>query len=288
MLAGCVDPDPVVRRGFVDDWGVQAEFATLQEAIDSGLGFDVVSVCSPTAMHETDVRASLAFRPRVIFCEKPVTPSVRMTEALIKECDRAGVQLVINYTRRWDPDVQELATAIAQGRWGALRLVQGAYCRGVLNNGSHMVDLLRQLLGEVSLVSVGDPVWDAIEDDPSVPLEFETSDGLRITIGCGFGREHSIFELRLVFADRSVSMEQGGLSWVDRLVEESRQFPGVRMLGLGQHRAGRYLEAPLLAAAAVYNLAVYGEPSPSSGASALLSQRICEEALRNASTRRHG
>lgn len=287
-LVGCVDPDPEARRAFMRDWGVHADFAGIHDAAESGLAFDVVSICSPTGSHAADVRASLALRPLVVFCEKPVTPTVAETSSLVEECDRAGVHLVVNHTRRWDPDVQELATSIAERRFGPLRLVYGAYCRGVINNGSHMIDLLRQLLGEVSLISAGEPVWDGVEGDPSVPLVLAAPNGLRVTIGCGFGPEHAIFELTMVFAKRSVSMEQGGLCWTDRLVEESRNFPGVRVLGQGRSRAGRYVEAPLRAVHSLYNLITGGIPTPSNGASALLSQKVCEEASLNAATNRHG
>ena len=148
-LSACVEPDGVRRSEFMRHWGVPNGYPTINDAVESGFRFDVVSVCSPTDCHANDVRVALRLQPRLIFCEKPVTPSVATTAGLVQACEEAGVLLAVNHTRRWDPEVTRIRSELARGVWGPVRTVVGLYNKGVLNNGSHMIDLLHHLLVRV-------------------------------------------------------------------------------------------------------------------------------------------
>ena len=117
-------------------------FSSIDQVEKSDDRFDVISICSPTSCHVNDLEAALRLSPKLIFCEKPVTQSVAQTERMVAACREGNIRLAVNHTRRWAPDIVLLHADMQAGRWGKLRSVVGLYNKGILNNGSHMLDLL--------------------------------------------------------------------------------------------------------------------------------------------------
>jgi predicted dehydrogenase len=276
-LSACVDPDEARRMEFMRHWGVPNGHSTMDAAVESGSRFDVVSICSPTDCHANDVRAALRLQPRLIFCEKPVTPSAAATAELVQACEEAGVFLAINHTRRWDPEVVRICSELASGAWGPVRTVVGLYNKGVLNNGSHMIDLLHHLLGPVSVVATGDPVWDGLPDDPSVPAVLSGLNGIPIHLVCGHASDFALCELQIVTERGVLTMEEGGLAWRERRVIESPHFGGYRTLDVGERHAGGYPSAMLGAVSNIHEAVRGGAELASTGRSALAAQEVCEQ-----------
>ncbi|MDP2382623.1 MAG: Gfo/Idh/MocA family oxidoreductase [Nitrospirota bacterium] len=275
-LSACVDPDETRRREFMRHWGVASGYSSMDALVESGSRFDVVSICSPTDCHASDVLAALRLEPRIIFCEKPVTPNAATTAELVQSCEAAGVPLVINHTRRWDPEITRIRGELASGVWGAVRTVVGLYNKGVLNNGSHMIDLLHHLLGPVSVVATGTPVWDGLPDDPSVPAILSGVKTIPIHLVCGHASDFALFELQIVTERGVLTMEEGGVAWRIRRTNESPHFRGYRTLDAGERHAGGYLLAMLGAVSNIHEALSSGAELASTGRSALAVQEICE------------
>ena len=275
-LAACVEPDDGRRAEFMQEWKVPAGYRSMEEAARGTARFDVVSICSPTPSHEQDLRASVGLRPKAIFSEKPVTGSADRTQRLVSACKDSGIPLAVNYTRRWDPAVADLRNDIVEGRRGRLRSVVGYYNKGLLNNGSHMLDLLGLLLGPLRVAHVGRPVDDFSPDDPSVPVWLEAGE-LPVQIACGHAGDFALFELQFTFADALLTMEEGGLYWRERKASASAEFAGYRMAGEGMRRAGGYPQAMLRSVDNIFGAVTHALPLASNGESALAVQRLCEE-----------
>ena len=280
MLAACVEPDETRRNAFMQRWQVVRGFADMEQALAAGLRPSVVSICSPTAAHLDDARAALRLSPRILFCEKPVTPELAQTRALVDECSAQGVRLVVNYTRRWDPSILRLAQTLRSGQWGAVRSASGTYTKGVNNNGSHMIDLLGLLLGELQVLAVGRPRSDHFADDPSIPALLVAENDVPVTLNIGHAGDYSLFELELVTEKAVIRMESGGLHWRIRLAEESPTFRGYRSLGDGSRQAGDLGLATFAAVSEIDRILRNGGEAVSTGINAIRAQTICE-ALRN-------
>ena len=249
----------------------------MEELAGSEEQFDIISICSPTACHAHDLVTAVRLKPRLIFCEKPVTTSLSETEKLVAECEKAKIPLAVNYTRRWDPDMSKLQSEIQEGDWGQLRSVSGIYTKGILNNGSHMLDLLHMLVGPVEIIKVGRPVEDYLSDDPTVPVWLEGKQGLPIHLACGHAGDFSLFELQLIFSNGVVTMEEGGIFWRERRAVDSDSFKGYRKLDDGVRRVGEYPQSMLEAVDNIYRAINGNEPLASTGESALAAQRLCEQ-----------
>ena len=220
---------------------------------------------------------ALRLKPKLIFCEKPVTSSAAETERLVAECRKANIPLAVNHTRAWDPDISKLKAGIHAGQWGRLRSAVGLYNKGILNNGSHMLDLLHRLIGSMDIVKVGEPIQDFFDDDPTVPVWLEGAKGVPVHLACGHAEDYAIFELQLVFSHGVLTMEEGGMFWRERRALDSNTFKGYRMLDEGVRRVGEYPRAMLQAVANLYSAITQGEPLASTGESALAAQCICEQ-----------
>ena len=275
-LAACVEPDEERCKAFMDAWGISTGFPSIDKVADSEPRFDVISICSPTACHAHDLEIALRLKPKLIFCEKPVTTSLAETERLVAECREANILLAVNYTRRWAPDILKLRADMQAGSWGQLRSVVGCYNKGVLNNGSHMLDLLHLLVGPMEIVKVGKPLQDFFPNDPTVPVWLEGANGLPVHLVCGHAEDYAIFELQMIFSLGVLTMEDGGFFWRERRAVDSETFKGYRMLDAGIRRAGEYSPAMLGAVDNFFRAITQGDTLASTGESALDAQRVCE------------
>lgn len=277
LVFACVEPDLAKRQAFMQRWSVACGFDSIEDASQAGERYDVISICSPTSAHYHDVSVAIGMKPRLIFCEKPVTPSSAQTAELVERCKVAGIMLVVNYTRRWDAGVVRLRDELRAGAWGAIRSATGVYTKGILNNGSHMIDMLHLLLGKLEVRAVGVPVWDMLPDDPTIPALLAGLGDINVQLACGYARDFSLFELQIVTEKGVICMEDGGLNWRIRHVVESPHFCGYRSLDAGERKPGG-LPAATLAAVTEIHMALTqgGSLSSSSGENALAVQQICE------------
>lgn len=276
-LTGCVDPDAGRRTAFQQRWGVEHAYASLPEALGSGTHYDVISICSPTPQHAADLNMVLRAAPRLVFCEKPLAAEIEEATALVAACRDAGILLAVNYTRRWDPEISAFKSALGRGVWGPVRSAVGYYNKGVLNNGSHMVDLLQHLLGPLELQATGAAQSDHSAEDPTVPALLATANATPVHLATGAAGDYALFELQIVTAKGVVAIEQGGFCWRERLVRESPRFAGYRDVGDDTQRPGGYAKAMLGAATNLHDALTQGAELASTGETALAAQTICDQ-----------
>nr|WP_209817160.1 Gfo/Idh/MocA family oxidoreductase [Acidovorax delafieldii] len=275
----CVEPDDTRREAFMRTWRIPMGYRTLEE-VPAISHFDVVSICSPTAAHTQQVDAALALRPRLIFCEKPVTPQVHDTEACVTRCDAAGVLLAVNHTRRWAPDIISLRERLVAGELGTVRSVSGLYNKGVLNNGSHLIDLLHHLIGPLTVVAALAPIADALPDDPSVAALLQAdAGGVPVHLRTAHASDYAVFELEIVTSTGILVMEEGGFAWRQRTVTDSASFPGYKTLGPADTSVGLYRNAMAAAVSNIHGALLNHDPLRSTGATALAAQRVCHQLL---------
>ena len=133
---------------------------------------DAVAVCTPSGLHPKHGIAAARAGKHVI-CEKPMAISLEGADALVRECDAAGVHLFVVKQNRLNPSIQLLRRAIDGGRFGRIYLANTtvrwtrpqeyydqAPWRGtwefdggaIMNQASHYVDLVQWLVGPVESV----------------------------------------------------------------------------------------------------------------------------------------
>ncbi len=281
QLAACVDPDTERRKTFASHWNVGKQVETLGELDATPGTFDVISICSPTPLHWQHIEQALRLQPRVIFCEKPLTSNITHAKKLIAECEAQGVYLIVNYSRHWDPAVEEFVTAIRARRWGAVRSAIAHYNKGILNNGSHMIDLLLRLVGPLELVTTSCLVNDFGDLDPTVAVLLTAREaGIPIYLSPGNAKDFAYFELELVCEKGVVRIVDGGMGWQYREVISDSLFTGYRSLGKASYIQGRYLETMSRAVDDIYAYLQTGESAGTRNEHLLAVQELCAQIQR--------
>jgi len=276
-IIACVDPDRTKLQQFAANWSVEHEFSNIKEVKSSKLDFDVISICSPTSFHHKDVIEALKLKPKLIFCEKPLAKTYNDAVDIKNMCDQEGVLLAVNHTRRWDPKVVELRNDIAKGELGEVHSVVGYYNKGILNNGSHMIDLLIYLFGSLKIVTAISAVNDYFDDDPTVTALLNTNSGLPVHLVAAHASDYALFELEIIGSKKTKTMRDGGLSWSSRKIAKNPRFKGYKNLEKDQYYEGKYLEAMFSAAKNIYNAITKGEQLLCTGKEACEAHKICSD-----------
>jgi predicted dehydrogenase len=145
LVAG-VDVSPHKRNLFKERYQCQA-----YESIDAMFEAqkpDVIALALPTAFHATAFFELINWKPKLILCEKPIAAELAVAEEMIEAAQENDILLAVNYMRRFDPEIRKLKQKINEGIIGKVYKVVAYYSKGLLNNGSHLIDLLFYLLSE--------------------------------------------------------------------------------------------------------------------------------------------
>lgn len=129
---------------------------------------------------------------KAVLVEKPLSgPHDKDGETLAAICAERGIPVLVNYWRRADRLFQELAAGGLRTHVGPAQAVFALYGKGLANNGSHMVDFLRMLLGEVVAVQATGAAVPApkspVVGDVQLPFVLTLASGLVAAFGtCDF------------------------------------------------------------------------------------------------------
>ena len=276
-LTSCIDPNTAQRQAFQSRWQVPQGYASWQDLPQEVGAFDVISICSPTSLHAQDIQAALELKPRLIFCEKPVTLHLAHTQQAVTDCAAHQVLLAVNHSRRWSPQVIELKQQLERGLWGSVRSVSAVYNKGTLNNGSHMMDLLLNLFGPLQITNVGQAVVDQFDTDPSVDACLQTADGVPVQLNVAHAQDYALFEIQIVTEKGVTSMEDGGARWRFRKAAPSTQMPGYNFLNHGEWVTPQGSPALRNAVANLHDALTQGTALACTGIHALQAQSLCEQ-----------
>jgi predicted dehydrogenase len=150
-------------------------FLNLSEALEK-IKPEVIVVATPTSTHLTVLEKVLGqCRPKAILCEKPLAYEPLEAIRMIALCDKAGVELFVNYMRRADSGSLEVKKRIESCKISSPIKGVAWYSKGFLHNGSHLFNLLEFWLGAFKKGKVLDAgrLLDAQDSEPDVQVEFE-------------------------------------------------------------------------------------------------------------------
>jgi len=109
---------------------------------------DVVSICTWPQHHLEIVRVAAQLGVKGILCEKPMALEMCEVEEMIDVCRSAGVKLAIGHQYRFHPYFIHAAAMVAGGALGKIVEVRGNIKDSVANNGPHLLDTIRFVLGD--------------------------------------------------------------------------------------------------------------------------------------------
>jgi UDP-N-acetyl-2-amino-2-deoxyglucuronate dehydrogenase len=132
-----------------DAFGIppQRRYADFREMLDSERP-DIVSICAWHAQHAEMTIAAAARKPKAILVEKPMATCLGDADEMLIACARNRVKLAVGHQHRFSTPVVEARRLIAAGAIGQPLYLSSTSADGLLNNGTHFVDLQRYLLGD--------------------------------------------------------------------------------------------------------------------------------------------
>lgn len=225
VLAAACDPDPGRRADASARWPGLRTFSGYEEMLDV-VRPDVVSIATPSSMRLEAVNAAIAAGVRIVFCEKPLAVDAEEARAMVDTCRVRGVLLAVNFSRRWEPACADAARLLSQGAIGPVQRIVGTYVRGLANNGSHLIDLVRWWCGDVTGVR---HVLPALPGSPDVRLEMAS--GVPFDLQALAGDAVDVFELTVFGRDGMLRLEDFGNRVTWRGAEPLAMMPGVSVLG---------------------------------------------------------
>lgn len=198
-LVAAADVDRTRLERFGRDWGVPALYADYRELLRKER-VDMLSVCTPTALHTEVVVEAAQLGVHAIFCEKPLAGNPKEAQAALLACEERGTVLAVNYFRRWNPTLADWAKQLAAGELGRIRRATAYYTKGVLSNGTHAIDLIQWWVGGIKWVQTLGNVFPE-ESDCSVDARCLTESGVPCDLRACRQEDFNILELDL-FTDR--------------------------------------------------------------------------------------
>ena len=171
-----VDPSESALKRAREKWGVARTAPDI-----AGLGEDyapdvaVITAPPPTRLAAINALPSLSG----LLVEKPLGHSMSEAEDFAKACAARSLAVQVHFWRRAVQGFRELAAGGLAEKVGTVQGAFAIYGRGLFNNGSHLVDLARMLLGEVADVQA----LGAADNNVDLPGDFDVPFSLRLING---------------------------------------------------------------------------------------------------------
>lgn len=90
---------------------------------------------------------------QAVIVEKPLGIDLKSSQDFLSYCQERNIKVQVNLLRRADALTNELSSGSLTKHIGKLQTGFGLYGNGIKNNGAHMVDLVRLLLGPIERVT---------------------------------------------------------------------------------------------------------------------------------------
>jgi predicted dehydrogenase len=203
-IGALVDPDAraraAVRRAFPD---LDPALFHRDLAALAGRRFDLVVLATPPGARRS-FAAALALGPRLLFVEKPLAADLAAGRRLVAEAKRASAALRVNFHRRLDPGHRRM-----RGRFpGRPVAVLARYGKGLMNYGSHLVDLMLDWAGPISAVAATGRLPRGT--DPSISFTARFASGAVAQVASLDGAAYDNFDADFFYADGRIELAAGG------------------------------------------------------------------------------
>jgi predicted dehydrogenase len=143
-----IDPDPIARQVALSNWEVPIVVSSIDELGDKTSEIDIVVLATPpSARLEIVSRLPCLY---AVLTEKPLAEDLLSANRFLEECSSRKLMLQVNYWRRADTEIRSLKNGGLAELIGEPVAVNFFYGNGLLNNGSHMIDMARMFFGDIA------------------------------------------------------------------------------------------------------------------------------------------
>ncbi|MGA2615910.1 MAG: Gfo/Idh/MocA family oxidoreductase [Spirochaetia bacterium] len=171
-LAAVCTSRPETARAAAQEGGYASWFTDVNELVRQD-GVTVIDCCTPNFQHRQTLLAAIAARKH-IYCEKPLALNGTEAREIARQAQRAGVLVGMTFNYRFIPALIRAKQLISEGSLGEVYSFRAEYFHtgyqdpqrplgwkmkrelsgggALVDMGSHLIDLIRHLLGEIESV----------------------------------------------------------------------------------------------------------------------------------------
>lgn len=179
-LVAAVDPDEGARARARERGVADLIVPSTSVLAERGVRADVLVAATPPGARMEALAHPLGARRLLI--EKPLGMTLDEVEALDARCREIGAAVQVNLWRRCDAGCRDLAGGGLVARIGEPRGIFGVYGNGLVNNGTHLIDLIRMLCGEPAVATVLGP---RLDTRGRLPLAGDVDRSFALTLSSG-------------------------------------------------------------------------------------------------------
>jgi predicted dehydrogenase len=227
-LTAGADPDLSAREAFLSCRANTSAYADYRDMLERERP-DIVSICTPPAMHAEMVLCAVDAGVRGVFCEKPLAASLGDARRIVETCRMRDVRLAVNHTRRWDREWLWPKALIAQGSIGTVQVITGWYYGGALNLCSHLIDTIHLLTGGLA-TAASCAVSRGAGGDPGVSGVLDLGPTMTARIACADGDRDLWFEIDLAGTEGRLRILDNGSNLELYQWAPSERYSGYREL----------------------------------------------------------
>ena len=148
-MVAIADPVQGVLDDFGDQFRINNRYLDARKMLDNE-DLDIVSVATWHKLHAPMTIAACASTVKAVLCEKPMATTLGECHEMITVAKRHNVKLAIAHQRRFNSAWTEARQLISNGAIGEPRQIVCRGGQGLLNDCSHLFDMMRYVLGDPS------------------------------------------------------------------------------------------------------------------------------------------
>lgn len=146
-VAAIADPVDEARNEFGDRHNIVNRYHDAREMLDKeDLG--IVVITTWPKLHAAMTAAACARKPFAVICEKPMAAALGECDEMLTVAARYNVKLAIGHQRRFNSAWTMARELIAGGTIGEPRQIVCRGGQGLLNDCSHLIDMMRYVLSD--------------------------------------------------------------------------------------------------------------------------------------------
>lgn len=187
--------------------------------------------------------------------EKPFLPSDYKLEDIRSFDDK----VIINYPRKFIPEIQNLKKGIIEGKYGIPIQVHIWYSKGTRNNGSHLIDLCNYFFDsdfDINSIKVLGKTIDYTKEDPSWSFSINynfNNTTVPVSFQAANEQNFSIIEMDILLSEGRLKLINFGGNIEISLVKDDPIFPAYKNLIFEENIKTQLSKYSLSVADYIYN-----------------------------------
>jgi predicted dehydrogenase len=161
-LVAAADLEPSRRERFGVAFGVKSLYGDYRQMLAREQP-DVVHLVTNPNFRVEPIQACAEQGVKAVIVEKPMGLSLADAASIEAASRRSGMKVIVNTQRRYFQSIMDLCGVLRSGQAGAIHCIRAHALSAVFCTGSHVLDMIQMMLGDLDPVHVWSAAYGADE-----------------------------------------------------------------------------------------------------------------------------